>query len=309
MQQSRHASRDASAATTSITPIPATAPVDDLVRRARERWDDERTILLSRHAGTSPESPLLVHALTDQQPALLQRTSGTTGLPRIFAFTREAVHTHAVSTAAVMGISQGTTVGMAIRAGTAYFMSVVMMSLISKSSLIAIDPLDVHGALDTIRERELASFDAGVRFWQVVARRAAHDRALLDALSRIGVRGVGGDPLPRSLEQTYIDLGIPLANGYGLTQAGPNVAIGVNASPEIPGSCGHPLPDVHCKIVDDELLVRSPHTACGELRDGWVVPMPEVTTDEWLRTGDLASIVNEELVPIGRLSERKVTAS
>jgi len=94
---------------------------------------------------------------------------------------------------------------------------------------------------------------------------------------------------PRTL-QFFYDLGIPVANGYGLTEAG--TAITVNdLHPFRADTVGKPLPGMEVKIVDPapdgvgEVYVRSKTVMSGYLND------PELTAetivDGWLRTGDL----------------------
>jgi long-chain acyl-CoA synthetase len=94
---------------------------------------------------------------------------------------------------------------------------------------------------------------------------------------------------PQTLKFFY-DLGIPVANGYGLTEAG--TAITVNdLNPFRADTVGKPLPGMEVKIVDPdfdgvgEVYVRSKTVMAGYLHD------PELTaesfSDGWLKTGDL----------------------
>jgi len=94
---------------------------------------------------------------------------------------------------------------------------------------------------------------------------------------------------PRTL-QFFYDLGIPVANGYGLTEAG--TAITVNdLNPFRADTVGKPLPGMEVKIIDPaqdgvgEVYVRSKTVMAGYLND------PELTAeafaDSWLKTGDL----------------------
>ena len=97
---------------------------------------------------------------------------------------------------------------------------------------------------------------------------------------------------PRTL-QFFYDLGIPVANGYGLTEAG--TAITVNdLKPFRADTVGRPLPGMEVRIVnpaDDgigEVAVRSKTVMAGYLND------PELTAetivDGWLMTGDLGKL-------------------
>ena len=94
---------------------------------------------------------------------------------------------------------------------------------------------------------------------------------------------------PQTL-QFFYDLGIPVANGYGLTEAG--TAITVNdLKPFRADTVGKPLPGMEVRIMDadsdgiGEVVVRSKTVMEGYLND------PELTAetivDGWLMTGDL----------------------
>src|SRR6266853_669488 len=101
---------------------------------------------------------------------------------------------------------------------------------------------------------------------------------------------VGGAFTEPQTLQFFYDLGIPVANGYGLTEAG--TAITVNdLKPFRADTVGKPLPGMEVKIADPspngigEVCVRSKTVMSGYLNE------PELTAetivDGWLRTGDL----------------------
>ena len=101
---------------------------------------------------------------------------------------------------------------------------------------------------------------------------------------------VGGAFTEPQVLQFFYDLGIPVANGYGLTEAG--TAITVNdLHPFRADTVGKPLPGMEVRIVDPdkdgigEVHVRSKTVMSGYLNE------PELTAetivDGWLRTGDL----------------------
>jgi|SRR5579859_2740763 len=104
---------------------------------------------------------------------------------------------------------------------------------------------------------------------------------------------VGGAFTEPQTLQFFYDLGIPVANGYGLTEAG--TAITVNdLNPFRADTVGKPLPGMEVKIVEPaadgvgEVYVRSKTVMTGYLNE------PELTaesfSDGWLKTGDLGRI-------------------
>src|SRR5215470_17774523 len=101
---------------------------------------------------------------------------------------------------------------------------------------------------------------------------------------------VGGAFTEPQTLQFFYDLGIPVANGYGLTEAG--TAITVNdLKPFRADTVGKPLPGMQVKIVDPapdgvgEVWVRSKTVMSGYLNDRELTA--ETIVDGWLRTGDL----------------------
>src|SRR5262249_25262982 len=115
---------------------------------------------------------------------------------------------------------------------------------------------------------------------------------------------------PQTLELFY-DLGIPVANGYGLTEAGTAVTVN-DLKPFRADTVGKPLPGMEVKIADPasdgvgEVYVRSKTVMSGYLDD------PELTAetivDGWLRTGDLGKFdVQGHLLLSGRKKNMIVT--
>jgi long-chain acyl-CoA synthetase len=99
------------------------------------------------------------------------------------------------------------------------------------------------------------------------------------------VAASGAAPLGKDLAEFYEAIGMPLIEGYGLTEGGVATLNPVDAPK--PGSIGKPLPGVRVKIAPDgELLIKSPCLFSGYLNDPETTA--EVLRDGWLHTGDLA---------------------
>ncbi len=119
----------------------------------------------------------------------------------------------------------------------------------------------------------------------------------------------GGAALSPEVACLFIGLGIPVQQGYGLTETSPVIS----ANPledNLPASVGIPLPGVEVKLGEEnELLVRSPAVMLGYWNN------PEATaamidTDGWLHTGDKAHIDDNGHIHItGRLKEIIVLAT
>lgn len=119
---------------------------------------------------------------------------------------------------------------------------------------------------------------------------------------RLRVAISGGAPLDQETAQMLIGLGLPLVEGYGLTEAGPVVAAN-GLDDNVPGSVGRPLPRIEAKLSPEgELLVRSPSTMMGYWKDADATKRA-LDRAGWLSTGDIADIKDGRIFIRGRLRE------
>jgi len=125
---------------------------------------------------------------------------------------------------------------------------------------------------------------------------------------RIRIAASGAAPLGAELGEFFASIGMPLVEGYGLTEAGIlcfNPLIGPR-----PGSIGKLLPGVEAKLADDgELLVRTPCLFSGYYRDEEAT-RSVVEEGNWFRTGDIAEVDSEAFWYItGRKKELIVSSN
>jgi len=116
---------------------------------------------------------------------------------------------------------------------------------------------------------------------------AEHPRFASADLSSLRLAVVGGAPMPVPLLDTWAARGVEIVQGYGLTEAAPNVlCLPPEDARRKAGSAGKPYPYVECRVSDArELLVRGPNVFAGYWRN------PEATAaafdGDWLLTGDV----------------------
>ena len=118
----------------------------------------------------------------------------------------------------------------------------------------------------------------------------------------------GGAALNPAVAKVFLGLGVPIFQGYGMTEtAAPFAATRVTDN--VIGTVGQPAPGSSVRISDDgELQVKGPNVFMGYHN------LPEKTAevfteDGWLRTGDLASIDDEGRITItGRKKDIIITA-
>jgi len=117
----------------------------------------------------------------------------------------------------------------------------------------------------------------------------------------------GAAPLAKELALFYEAIGMPLHEGFGLTEGG-ILTLNLPGRQRI-GSIGPALPGVKLKLADDgELLVSGPTVAMGYFNDEKATA--DVFRDGWLYTGDIAEIAKDGYVSItGRKKEIIVSSN
>jgi long-chain acyl-CoA synthetase len=100
----------------------------------------------------------------------------------------------------------------------------------------------------------------------------------------------------------FIGLGLPVCQGYGLTEASPAVCFNPPEDNE-PATIGRPLPGIEVAVgADDELLVRGPTVMLGYWNDP-AATARAIDTEGWLHTGDQARIEAGRVTITGRIKD------
>jgi fatty-acyl-CoA synthase len=166
-----------------------------------------------------------------------------------------------------------------------------------KGATVVLEPrFDPARALELIERRRITTMMGVPATYLFMAGETRFDDADLSSLRRVIV---GGAPMPEALLRTWRDRGVEIVQGYGLTEASPNVlCLPPEDAMRRLGWAGKPYPHVDVALADPtsgtlidgrgsgELLVRGPNVFAGYWRD------PDGTRasvrDGWLHTGDIA---------------------
>ena len=111
----------------------------------------------------------------------------------------------------------------------------------------------------------------------------------------------GGAALPEELSYIYIGAGIPIVQGYGLTETSPVITTSRMEDNRV-GTVGKAIPNVEIRIAEDgEIEVRGPNIMRGYYNK------PEetravFTTDGWFKTGDIGTLDQDGFL---RITDRK----
>ena len=235
-------------------------------------------------------------ALGPDTPALLLYTSGSTGTPKGAVITHGNLLWNMVNTAAGWDL-RSTDVTLA---HTPLFhtggWNVLTLPLLHQGGTVlltaAFDPVRCLEAI--ARYGVSVLFAVPTMFADLLAALREHPRALGSLRWAIS----GGAPCPLPVIQGWCSLGVPLKQGYGLTEVGPNCFV-FPTGQEVArsGTVGLPMPHLRMRLVDaegaivgpgviGELQLRGPTVCAGYWRN------PEATAaalspDGWFSTGDL----------------------
>ncbi len=124
----------------------------------------------------------------------------------------------------------------------------------------------------------------------------------------------GGAALPKETQELFLGLGLPLAEGYGLTEAAPVLTASKPSPKTRHGHVGKPVPGVEIKIESPdeggvgEVLARGPNVMAGYTDEE--ATQRVLTEDGWLKTGDLGKLDKQgRLQIVGRLKDVIVTTT
>jgi long-chain acyl-CoA synthetase len=145
---------------------------------------------------------------------------------------------------------------------------------------------------------ELAGRSPGVllRLLVSAARKRVFSRLRKPLGGRLRFFVSGGAPLTANIAEFFLSAGIPIYEGYGLTETSPVIAANHQAAIR-PGSVGKPIPGTEVRIADDgEILVKGP----GVFQGYWNLPeeTEETFTDGWFKTGDIGEVDDDGFLHI-----------
>ena len=128
---------------------------------------------------------------------------------------------------------------------------------------------------------------ASFLLWPILKRLVA-DKVLVKLGGRLRSAGAGGAALAPEISRIFIGLGLPVTQGYGMTESSPVITTNTKDD-NVPGSVGKVIQNVEIKIAENgELLARGPNVMMGY----WNNPQATAAALEggWLHTGDVARI-------------------
>ncbi|MFN8674672.1 MAG: long-chain fatty acid--CoA ligase [Candidatus Sericytochromatia bacterium] len=107
----------------------------------------------------------------------------------------------------------------------------------------------------------------------------------------------GGAPLMKELAEFFAYIGLPIQEGYGLTETSPVIAFNRKHNIKF-GTVGQMIPDVSVKIAEDgEILAKGPNIMKGYYNNP-VATAEVIDKEGWFHTGDIGELDSENFLKI-----------
>jgi len=273
----------------------AVASVDDTAlpsRRLPFDGDDGWAALLADEARPSEPRPVDVDFET---PCMILYTSGTTGKPKGALITNGMLFWNSVNTTMGLNLVQSdVTLTYTPFFHTGGWNVLTTPFLHRGAKVILLPKFDADRILELVSEEGVTVLFGLPTVMEMLRRSPRFDET---DFSRVRYAIVGGEPMPLELIRIWHARGVPIRQGYGLTEFGPNVySLNEEHAERKIGSIGFPNFYIDARVVDDddrelgpdqvgELVLRGPVCTPGYWRN------PEATAeairDGWFHTGDL----------------------
>ena len=272
-----------------------------------------RVVVLDDHplAGGVPLQDLLSGAdpgavVSLDDPAFQLYTSGTTGKPKGVLLSHRNVLSQQAAMAQVWDVSDRD-VFLSYLPWHHCFGALFerMMALWHRALLVLDDSRgrDLERLVENFAEVKPTLYFSVPRVYQALVARASADAGLRRSLLHDRLRFVftAAAPLDAHCYRFFEQQGVPVHEGWGLTETSPCVTVTRNDGPRSAGVAGWPLPGTAVRLepteLGDEVLVRGPQV----MRGYHGVPSTDVLSDDgWLRTGDLGEWTPHGLRLLGR---------
>ena len=220
--------------------------------------------------------------------AVICRSSGTTGHAKYIAWHTSGIEHQCQATCSRMQYDAGSCFLITLPLYCSYGLSLVHIWQRNKNRLTLTEAKHPKTLVQMIETTRASSFHGVPQVYASLLQWLNRYPGARACLSSVRVWDCGGDRLTKPLAMQWLKrVGLPILDGYGLTEAGPNVALNGPTDYQL-GTVGKPLSAVELKIMPDkELWVRSPSALWGTL-DPLRRHLQPFQASHWLPTGDLA---------------------
>ncbi|WP_239511590.1 AMP-binding protein [Burkholderia sp. JP2-270] len=285
-----------------LLPLPKRIAIDfiqhvvrDSIPSTKRKYREFRATL-SRQYDNARKRP----STRPDDTALLQFTGGTTGTPKCAMLTHRNIGSNVAQIRAWLGEAFCSEPQVIVTPLPMFHIFALTASLltfvnIGGHNVIVTDPRDLSRLLKTIRRSRPSALIGVNTLFHAMLEAPGFESVDWSSLRLVIGGGAAIHPSVAARWQTAT--GVPIIEGYGLTEASPVVCVNPANSGTFSGSVGYPLPSTEVSIRDDknteaaagaigEVWVRGPQV----MRGYWMNPVETaaaISPDGWLRTGDV----------------------
>jgi fatty-acyl-CoA synthase len=267
-----------------------------------KRWSFEELQNSVREFAQSESSSWEVHFGGEfESAAMILYTSGTTGAPKGAIITQKMMFWNSVNTGLRLNLTQNDVNVSFLPFFHTGGWNVLTTPLLHRGAKVIIAKKFEAERILELCEKEKVTILFGVPTTMDMMYRSS--RFANSDLSSVRYAIVGGEPMPIDLIKSWQEKGIPIRQGFGLTEFGPNVfSLPEEDSIRKAGSIGFPNFYVDVRVVDDsgqdvkagkigELILKGPVCTPGYWRNEEATA--STIKDGWLHTGDLVRCDSE----------------
>ena len=276
------------------------------IKRLVPRWQlpgaTDFNTALKRGAGHT----LTEVALTPGDIAFLQYTGGTTGVAKGTILTHGNMVANVEQTSAWIGGTLKEGIEVVVTPLPLYHIFALTANLLTfvkwgANNVLIANPRDLPAFIEELRQTRFTAITGVNTLFNLLLNAPGFEKVRQANAGALKVAVAGGMAVQRSVAERWQQvMGVPLIEGYGLTEAAPIVCANPLEARTFSGLIGLPLPSTRVEIRDaagralpvgeaGELCVQGPQV----MRGYW--NMPEETArvlgaDGWLRTGDICTM-------------------
>lgn len=244
---------------------------------------------------SSEEDPFFpIIPVAEDDPIFILFTSGTTGFPKGALYTHKMMFWNSINTSISLIVnSESRTINCMPFFHTGGWNVLVTPFLHHGGYVCLMKKFEAAAVLSLLQTEKVSVFMGVPTMLKMIAEEAGFEKADFGALHYIIV---GGEPMPIPLIEQYHKKGVPIRQGYGMTEVGPNLtSLHQDDAIRKKGSIGRPNFYVSIKIADEsgralppgragELLLEGPMVTPGYWRNAEATQ--KAFDGSWFHTGD-----------------------
>lgn len=258
-------------------------------------WPMEKLAAFCEKEKDKKQSPYPLQAVEEDHPAFLLYTSGTTGFPKGAVYSHKMLFWNSINTAMSLIVNtESRTVNVMPPFHTGGWNVLTTPFLHHGAYTVLMRKFDADAVIRLLQEEAATLFMGVPTMLKMMAQSPAFEAARFPSLHYLIV---GGEPMPIPLIEQWGEKGVPVRQGYGMTEVGPNLtSLHQDDALRKKGSIGRPNFYVQIRIVNEtgrdaatdepgELLLKGPMVSPGY----WQKPeaTAKAIVDGWFRTGDM----------------------